>query len=108
MDAISTVTRKVLDRLVFDISGSCVGCLLEISEDHTCTLNSQNIISHFDDCYNASSSSSNEHLRLRVLVDILRDLESEARVKRHIRRYIRFHPHIKSNLENYFPLWMNF
>lgn len=103
MDAISTVTRKVLDRLVFDISGSCVGCLLEISEDHTCTVNSQNIISHFDDCYNAK-----EHLRLRVLVDILRDLESVARVKRHIRRYIRFRPHIKSNLENYFPLWMSF
>ena len=103
MDAISTVTREVLDRLDFTITGSCVGCLLEISEDHTCTVNSQNIISHFDDCYNAK-----EHLRLRVLVDILRDLESVARVKRHIRRYIRLRPHIKSNLENYFPLWMSF
>ena len=95
---ISTVTRKVLDRLVFEISGSCVGCLLEIAEDHTCIVNPQNIISHFDDCYIAK-----EHLRLRVLVEILRVFESVARVKRHIRRYIRFRPHIKSNLENYFP-----
>ena len=100
---ISTVTSKVLDRLEFEISGSCVGCLLEIAEDHTCIVNPKNIISHFDDCYIAK-----EHLRLRVLVDILRDLESVARVKRHIRRYIRFRPHIKSNLENYSPLWMSF
>ena len=54
-----TLRQKISENLC----GSCIGCLLDSEEDHSCELNCLNLISQFDFCFNSEKSA-----RLEVLI----------------------------------------
>ena len=104
----NSLSISVKERIIENISNTCVSCLLEIPDiGHTCQLNWSSIVLEFDRCF----SQNNEKLeswRLCVLASILFDtVQNELEVKRHVLNYIHHRKYIKQNKENYLPLFFN-
>ena len=96
-----TLRQKISENLC----GSCIGCLLEREEDHSCELNCLNLISQFDFCFNSEKSARLEVLRLKLLFDLLSELEEDRReVRRHFKHYKRANQEFSSNKENFAPV----
>ena len=96
-----TVRQKISDNLC----GSCIGCLLNIEEDHSCELNCWNLISQFAFCFNTEKSARIEVFRLRLLFDLLSEcVGNRQEVRRHFKNYKRANPEFISNKENYAPV----
>ena len=97
----NTVRRRIRELM----SGSCLGCLLEI--EHTCSIDYLDILQHFDSVFNRRGSERVEGFRLRVLESLLAEVEpDEEFVTLMVVRYQEARPYLilrEENKENIAP-----
>ena len=78
----NTVRRRITELM----SGSCLGCLLEI--EHTCSIDYLDILQHFDSVFNRRGSEIVEGFRLCVLESLLAEVvEDLVFVRSMVERY---------------------
>ena len=105
----SEYTELVRFRLWGNITGSCIGCMLELDfpQEHTCDWNCENIIGAFDYSFNQTGDDDRfESIRTSLLRELLAECEPDENVVRlHLSRYIHNRLSYGENKENMKPIY---
>lgn len=99
------IKQALRQKIADNLCGSCIGCLLDIDDDHSCELNCQNLISQFELSFNIEKSARLEVFRLKLIFDLLSELEEDRReVRRQFKNYKKANPVFISEKENFVPI----
>ena len=97
----NTVRRRITE----NVSGTCVGCLLEIAEEHTCSVDFVVILQVFDSVFNRRNSARVEVFRLRLLEALLDECVEDRNVVRElVVGYQESRPELNVDKENLPPI----